>query len=378
VAAIEPQPDVLQRRWEAIQGIVYAMDVADGLELVRLFHASPRTNPRFVARFRDAFKACDLAFPMRDNDAELQVLAGTTLVSLLDDRGGAVADVAALATAAADSRGLRPGDRIPDMLRHARAYLAERSAALRAPRAIPMMPRPKLDVDAMLEPLRSAAQARQTRDPGFEGMLEPVHAPGPPKLTPAFEIFDQALRSVAAAVAEVTGAAGQAAEELARRLRLQHEETNILWWLFGEHSRDLGRRMASLPLAAACLVAGKELADLTEVVPGPLATAGVLDRMLRAVEPDLRVATTIQEAVNDAPREWRAAAAADTEYERVEDLCPVLLAIRRSLDTSGPDDWIPPVRTLTGLDVLAPIAPLDLAGQVYEERLLVAALRAAA
>jgi hypothetical protein len=49
--------------------------------------------------------------------------------------------------------------------------------------------------------------------------------------------------------------------------------------------------------------------------------------------------------------------------------------VRRSLDTSGTDDWAPPVHKVTGVNVLANIAPLDLAFQVYEEHLLLGAVR---
>jgi GTPase-associated system-like protein len=379
MAAIEPHGDLLQKRWEAIEGVVYAAEVPDTLELVRVFYGSPRKTSRFVERYRDAFKACDLTFPMRDNDAELRVLAGATLVALLHARGGVLADVAALAIVSGDCRGLRPGDRAPDMLQEARRHLAARSADLRAPRTVKPPSAPKLDVDALLEPLRTAAQARQTRDPGFEGMLEPLHAPGPAKPGPSLEIVSDAIRAIAAAVSDVAGAASRSAEEQGRRLQLYQEQNNILWWLVGEHSRDLGRRMGSLPLPGACLVAGKELADLTEGTPGPLAAAGVLDRMLRAVEPDLRASTTIQEAVNGTPPEWRESWAADVAaVEGIEDLCPVIASVRRSLDSHGPDDWAPAIRKLTGIDVAGGVSPLDVAFQTYEERLLLAALRSSA
>ncbi len=378
IATIEPQPDVLDKRWEAISGVVGSLDVDQAFELVRLFYGSPRTEARFVERYRDAFKARDVTFPMRDNDAELRVLAGATIVSLLDGRGGPVADAAALAMVCGDCRGRRPGERIADMLGEARGYLSGRSADLRAPRVVKTAVAPTLDVDAVLEPLRSALEARQTRDPGFEGILEPLQQTVRGKQIPILEIISDAIHSVAAAVAEVAAETGQVIHEQSQRFRLQREDTDILWWLFAEHSRDLGHRMAELPLPGACLLAGKELADLTQVLPGPLAAAGVLDKMLRVVEPQLRGATAIQEAVNGTPRGWRAGWARTADCERVEDLCPVLFAVRRSLDTNGPDDWTPPVAKVTGVDPHAAIGPLDLAVQVYEERLLVSAIRQSA
>jgi hypothetical protein len=375
VAAIEPQPETLQKRWEAIHRTVRDLDVPDALEVVRLFYGSPRCLPRFAERYRDAFKARDVTFPMRDNEAEVRILAGATIVALLDNRPGPVADVTALAVASADCRGLRSGERIPDMLAEARQYLWGRSSSLRLAKEAKPAPPPTVDVTAMLEPLQSALEAKQTRDPDFQGVLDQMPAPGGRSTPgPALELITKAIQSLAATVTEVAAANAEAAAEQGRHLQLHREEVNILWWLFAEHSRDLGYRLANLPLPAACLVAGKELADLIEVLPGPLAAAGVLDRMLRAVERELRPTTTLHEAVNSAPREWRAGWVASTDCERVEDLCPVLCSVRRSLETSGPDDWGPPVRTVTAVDLHRGLAPLDLAIQAYEEKLFVGAL----
>ena len=184
----------------------------------------------------------------------------------------------------------------------------------------------------------------------------------------------EAIQNVASALLEIAAAAAEVTQEHAEQLRLQREETNILWWLFAEHSRDLGHPMAALPLPAACLVAGKELADLTDVLPGPLAAMGVLDKMLRVVERELRGGSSVHQAVNEAPREWRSRWLTGVSAEPVEDLCPVICAVRRSIESDGPDDWVPPVRKATGIDPHAQVSPLDLATQVYEEALFLGAL----
>jgi GTPase-associated system helical domain len=374
-AAIEPQPDVLAKRWEAISSLVYSLDAAEALEVVRLFYGSPRTDHRFVERYRDSFKTRDLTFPMRDNDAELRVLAGATIVSLLDVRSGPVADMAALAMACADCRGLRPGERVADILRESRSYLAARSASLRAPKHVKGLTRPSVDLEGLLEPRSSGASGNKpARDADFDRVLEPFQSVGQTKQAFATGNAMEAIQNVASALLEIAAAAAEVTQEHAERLRLQREETNILWWLFAEHSRDLGHAMAALPLPAACLVAGKELADLTDVLPGPLAAMGVLDKMLRVVERELRGGTTAHQAVNEAPREWRSRWLAGLNAEPVEDLCPVICAVRRSIDSDGPDDWVPSVRKVTGVDLYAQVNPLDLATQVYEEALFIGAL----
>ena len=51
--------------------------------------------------------------------------------------------------------------------------------------------------------------------------------------------------------------------------------------LFSEHSRDAQRPWATLPPAALPIMAGKELGDLTQVIPGPVAARAFLDRVTR-------------------------------------------------------------------------------------------------
>jgi hypothetical protein len=105
-------------------------------------------------------------------------------------------------------------------------------------------------------------------------------------------------------------------------------------------------------------------------LPGPPGAAGALDRILRAAEPELRSSTTISEAVSGIPRAWRTGWAAGDRPQPLEHLCPVIMAVRRSLEADGGDEWTAAVWEATGVDVAEDIHPLDLAMQAYEEALL--------
>jgi hypothetical protein len=48
----------------------------------------------------------------------------------------------------------------------------------------------------------------------------------------------------------------------------------------------------------------------------------------------------------------------------------VILAVRRSLEADGADEWTAAVWEATGVDASEEIHPLDLAMQAYEEALL--------
>ena len=56
------------------------------------------------------------------------------------------------------------------------------------------------------------------------------------------------------------------------------EETNMLWWLFSEHSRDGLKKWSELSVPAVSIMAGKELCDLTRVLPGPAAAMALFSK----------------------------------------------------------------------------------------------------
>src|SRR5471032_2977151 len=78
---IEPKEEVLEKRWEAIAAFHKKARPSDLCEAARVFYGLPPKHEEFLPIYRYEFKTADAAFPMRDNDAELQVLAGATLAN---------------------------------------------------------------------------------------------------------------------------------------------------------------------------------------------------------------------------------------------------------------------------------------------------------
>src|SRR5437762_3321177 len=69
--------------------------------------------------------------------------------------------------------------------------------------------------------------------------------------------------------------------QLRRELQSVMEESNVLWWVFGESSRDRGRRWSEYSVGQTAVMAGKELADLTRMPPGPPASGALLDKVIK-------------------------------------------------------------------------------------------------
>ncbi|MFL6388904.1 MAG: GTPase-associated system all-helical protein GASH [Terriglobales bacterium] len=156
---------------------------------------------------------------------------------------------------------------------------------------------------------------------------------------------------------------------LERELTIVGEEVDMLWWLISEYSRDRNEPWKIVALATP-IVAGKELADLTRVIPGPVAAAAFLDRIvLLSGSAQASGLINVKETIEKTPREWR------EQYRLkaatgIEELAPVSKAIRLSLTVSEGDNWSPVFEKGTGLQASSQISPRALAYQVFLERLL--------
>jgi hypothetical protein len=174
-------------------------------------------------------------------------------------------------------------------------------------------------------------------------------------------------------IGTVVGKVVETANVIQRDQLLYREESDMLWWMSGKHSRDFKVPMAQMQLAEACIVAGKELADLTKVTPGPFAAQAILHTMLQRENSDPNETVALSTAINKTDREWRQAWAESFSDSEGVDLCPILFGVQRSLESQGDSDWHPVFKTVTGLGPSLKVLPTELAVQVYEESLFVRA-----
>lgn len=347
-AGITPSEDQLKRRWQGVEALATSADQVAVLEWVRLFYGLPPRQTETGMRLREAFQQPDASFPTQGNDLEVQLLAGATVVATLTSGTPSVTDAAALAVLCADYRGHRGDDRPIFVVHRARQYLLQRSITLR--RGADDVP---IKIPADLKSLASKPQ---------EGAAPPEP--------------DQVIRSIAAATVALARSFSDVVEQLRLRDRLQGEESEILWWIFGGYSRDLERPFSELEIPARCLVAAKELADLIDVLPGPVAAAAMLDRILRGPNPEANLSdVTLAQAIQGTPAEWLKSWCEGNELiQRHGDLCPTLIAAQRAVEAPGMDVWVTPVERITRLSVRMELPPITLAAQAYDEHRLLRAL----
>lgn len=348
------QADHLDRRWQGVEAAVKALKSGDELDLVRVLTGRNPVGKDFVGTFRGAFKAADPTFSMHGNDLEVRVLAGSTLAHLTEEKSASVAaDRAALALACATALAAadaRPW--LPPFVELAESYLEERSREVRRRVSVTL---PKFDPGGLQASFDAFAESFATQE--WTGKI-PTTAKA-------------AFAALSDAVGKFSRSASQALSTLSWQEERRREESDVLWWVIAEYSRDLDRRMADVKLPGAAVVAGKELADLVSL-PGPLAAKSFLDKVLSTcgTKTGYRKPIGLAAAVAGTPRDWRATLGKRDGVEKVHDLTPALGAVRHSLTTDGEDEWVPAYKKAYGLDPSVEAAPTDLAVIAYRECLL--------
>jgi hypothetical protein len=348
VARVDVDGNELEKRWEGIEAFDKGLKLDKALDALRLFSGIPMRDGNFKEEYGAIFQQIDPTFRIRNNDLELRVLAGASTVKVLDRKYGDLSDPVALSITSVNSRGLLSNDMdmSQDVLDAALDYLLRRAIVLRSPDALSF---------------------KQTSIGKFNKAVETL---GGSFTSPTAEL-KAALAEPFNLLHSTIGDQGALITKLTYTLNIQREETDILWWLLGEHSRDLEKPLTEFKLPAAALVAGKELADLTAYAPGPRSIPAIVDRALRIVSPKLPASITVKEAVNGTPREWREGWMADTKMQVFQGLCPMHSAVEKSIEASGSSDWARAFNAHGLVKVTQPIPPLDLALQIYQERILI-------
>jgi hypothetical protein len=354
IASLEPQGDLLAQRWESIENIGQSLDASKAKDLLRLFMAKPLTNSDFLNEYRMAFQKTDPAFPMRENELELRVLAGAAIAWCLENSPDKLGDALALGLLCTDCKGLLPPVPVPEIVALGKTHVCNRSAGLRALSALSGIQAPDVNIKKYLQAVEEACQTGKM-----------------PNLGAQLKIIMEKVRDVISTFHRSTA---DCLNNLVRVMRLQQEETNILWWLFGGCSRDLDDRISDFELPVSCLLAGKELADLVIELPGPFSAVAFLDKMLHSVGGEQTKSVTIQEAVNLSDRAWREKWLKDREIGDIGDLCPVHLAVQKSLEVDGSEEWLPVFEKSVGFRPGEAMPALDLSVQVYQESLFMRAI----
>lgn len=255
---LEPKAAELELRWQGVEKLKASTDTGFIEQLVKLHLALPDVSGEFMSSFRTTFFEIDSTFRMTGNDIELQVLAGAVLDATLD-RKDVFSDGVALTLIASAAPDLRKKIFLQDVLTKASDHLFDRGSLVRS-----VQLKSKINMagfDASITEIKTAA----TTNPVTLGV--PLEA---------------AFRVVADNFSKLNQNIDGRLTSIQRRQDVLAEESNIVWWLFGAARRDTLVTFAQENAVQAAFCAARDLADLTIIVPPPLAASAYLSRILSA------------------------------------------------------------------------------------------------
>lgn len=277
--------DVVARRWEGVETAIGRVRPNDTMELAKLFVRNIGVTRRLSNRLVSYFQGADPSFGPESNAYELRVLAGCILGALFVRKPGDTADTAALALRCLTFQMTNQhGTPSPAILASAVSYLSGRSRAIRE-RVEPKLPVvPTLNFKDQLSAISSIQPGEAQR----------VAAP----LKSVINTLAVRIRNFATSVQRFN-------RDQLTFLRAQDEELNIVWWLFSGASRDMDVSFADLTPASTCIIAARELADLTSLNLGPPGAQAYLEHMIRqSTGNNDQLNINLNAAVEEIDREW--------------------------------------------------------------------------
>ena len=331
-------------RWSGIEEIVANID-RDYVEvLVRLaFGTKPPAGGNKEPRLAEKLAALHATFRSHDETydpgatREIQVLAASVLAQLFNSYA-----LAPLAVTTAAVAGGRKPDLPMDLL-----GLAENAI-----RALGQARRRRPD----LRELRASLV-----DVPYKVDVSGLNAGDPATFGAPIE----GLRAAAEKAIKTMGdRLNESIQRMAKYIEIADEELQMLWWVVGGKSLDLGLSFDKVKAAAQPLVFGRELADRTIGPPGPVAVSALLSRAGLKSRGQVGIVGAIG-AVEDA---WVTDALDGVDASPVTS--PIHFALEKRVETGAGEAWVPGWAAISGLSQDHGVAPATLGELFYRERVL--------
>jgi len=335
--------DDVDQRESRLAGVIKAAK-SDNVELldtlVRLAFGTKKTpSAAEVSKIRDIFVASDERFPRAGNDQELKFLAAATLVQKLET----TPSVTALAIITASCNGARVTDLPMDLIVRANATLNARAEINRQ--------RPGAAAFGELTSLNFKSIQQKIQDnQSWQAVID---------------AFGEVQLLVKNAFSERAKQEKKIIDDLQKHLNQKDEELDFLWWLTSRYCQRLSCSFDKIPANANSLVMAKELADLTNLLPGPASIEGILSRAGLLDQKKILMTT----ALNAVPLEWARNFVDEQDYSPV--LTPLHFALHRRVENGEGDEWVANWSNVTGIKNEFATTPLKLALTFYRECLLI-------
>ena len=352
----EPTSERLGRRSDGVEAFTDAATLGQLLDLLR-FLSRPGHESVSLELLKATLKNEDTTFLLRDNDVELRVMATVSII-LAIERDSAVSAGTALAVQAASLLGrMQLGPLGKELIDAALRCLAMQSRRLRTEPK--MLETPEWKVPAH-KPGKLALPSEEE-----EGWW-PQSAEVLSKHIGTLHAAVKALAVPLAGIAETQ----KSLVEASYFNTVLSEECSMLWWIFGQHSRDLEAPFTSLPPESLSLFFGKDLADLTRMIPGPQSIPALMHKAFAQANVDAGEEIDLRTMVDHAPWKWRSNWLGEATVGGLQGIGQCIPAVAASVEVGEGGDWWTLANRRDGVDPERRLTRLDWARLCYCETLL--------
>jgi GTPase-associated system helical domain len=338
---LSPSAEIVASRAGPAERIISAITEVQSLTLVGLYYGATDLD---LGWFRDEFIKDDASFSLVNNEREARVLAATILEALVVDEVPHVI----LGLVAGSVNGHRMPVQSKRLIHLAHEMMGKYSVDERKPSVVETK-------------VTSTLTAKLGEEIGAIGANDWAAL-----LTMLTKIRNESQSSARTTSTQATNAL----TALNRQVALLREESQMLWWLVGGHSRTLERSFANFGQQQSALIGAVDLGDLTSIsFLGPVAASAMLERIIvLAKRSKGAVPRDLASAVDGVARE-------DLQRLNISPnkvparLAPITTAIELAR-TIGPSVWHGRFLETTGLQATIEFEPIELATQLYREHLL--------
>lgn len=346
---ISSDPDVIGRRGDGVKAAADALELAGIAPLLRAAFDLGSGDERFA--FLTAFSG-DPTFDVKASDREAVLLASAVAEYEIENET-THSGVLALAVVTCACGGLRVPALNDQLVPIARKYLAQfQSQAAAKPKGRTYQKQP--------DDLGTAITAVANSNTGY----------GSPQIAPVVS----ALKEVGKYSETVSRLAAQSDQEILGYIGNLEQEMRTYWWVTGGWSDDADASFRRLDLSLAAVCAGKELSDKRAGELGLFAAPALIDLILERGRQEPLGEIPLQVAATTPGRAWRKNHFESASAGPLAGLVPVTAALGLAAASEDADDWKPRFNRLTGLHADAALPAVELAVQLYRERLLARAL----
>ncbi len=336
---IEGKTATTGKRWQGISSLLPSINAEAVESFLRIALGGKISAPHEeLKRIGKALSDADEYFDPSVSSREIQVLSAVLLALLLKQENG-VAARAAIAISTTDLNGHRTWNLPMNLVALGEAATVKIAGLYRK--------RPDLNSFKINIATVDLAEAKASAAAGEVAVA-----------------FDAVGVSLYRSLSEIATKMNKALDATADFMRLQDEELDLLWWVFGEHSDDRQMTFRKLSAEERPLVLAKELSDRTVYLPGPVSIDGLLIRA--GVKDDSSI--SIIDAVNACQVSWLTKLVTGEPPSPLT--TPLHFSIHRRLESGDETSWVSGWASVCGIEPRTSLSPLELGRLFYRERLL--------